>query len=71
MELALIVSVLSLCGFAGALSYNIYEFRRISRDFMEGMKGIIEGMHKGFERAEKDHRAIMEMLKSSKVKKAT
>ena len=31
MELALVVSIVSICGFAGALSYNVYEFRKVGK----------------------------------------
>jgi hypothetical protein len=31
MELSLIVSVISICGFAGALTYNVYEFRKVGK----------------------------------------
>ena len=31
MKLALIISVISICGFAGALTYNVCEFRKVEK----------------------------------------
>lgn len=49
MELPLIVSLISVCGFTGALTYNVYEFRKVGKR-----------LEKGFKRMSEEHRKMME-----------
>lgn len=72
LELPLIVSIVSMCGFASALAYNVYEFRKVGKSLDELMKGMRkhdermrehdERMAKVFDRMAKEHDKMMKML---------
>lgn len=69
MELALIVSILSLCGFAAALCYNVYEFRKVGqrldqlgRNMAEDHRMVVEALERMSSSMAEDHRRIVEVL---------
>ena len=60
MELALVISIVSICGFAGALSYNVYEFRKVGK----ALDRINERLEQGRERHVKMMEEHVRMIKA-------
>ena len=54
MDLALVISVISICGFAGALSYNVYEFRKVGKS--------LDRINQSLENSRKEHEGMIQAL---------
>ena len=52
MELALVISIVSICGFAVALSYNVYEFRKVGK--------ALDRINDRLEQGREEHVSMME-----------
>ena len=65
MELALVISIISICGFAVALSYNVYEFRKVGRRLDEGTDKMMKEHDRMIQALDRINESLASLSRSS------
>jgi hypothetical protein len=65
MDPSLIISCIAIAGFAGALTYNVYEFKKVGRSLNRIEQSLVKIVDRLSEMS-KEHKEMMRALKGRK-----